>query len=64
MDSVIVLGIICIGQALYAYHLINKLSRLVTILAILKEGLIKVADGEVRIVRTAEGVQFEMVKEV
>ena len=64
MESVLILGAICIGQAVYAYYLINKMSKIRMLLGMIQMGLVKVAEGEVRVVRTTNGgVQFEVIKE-
>lgn len=57
MDSVIALCGLNLLLCLWIVRLHNKLDKMRLVLAILQEGLARVADGEVSIVRTADGIK-------
>lgn len=64
MEYVVFMAVVNLGLSFWVISLQNKLRKTVTVLGLCHVGLMKVADGEVRVVRTADGVKFELIEGV
>ena len=64
MEGVIVLGILNVGLSIWIIKLQNRLAKQHLLIELMQEGMVRVAEGQVRVVRTANGVKFEMVEGV
>ena len=62
MDAVIGLCVLNLLLCIWIVRLQSKISKMNIVLAVMSEGMARVADGEVEIVRTAEGIKAVVKK--